>query len=63
MKSAFRATLAAVVIVEAAGGRCNDFLADNGLTDGNPILAAGETLYPKLLAITGSGIGSGTTFG
>ena len=49
--------LAAIVIVEAAGGRCNDFLANDGLTDpfktGNPILAAGQSLYPKLASITG----------
>jgi myo-inositol-1(or 4)-monophosphatase len=45
--------LAAIVIVDAAGGRCNDFLANNGLTRGNPILAAGKTLYPMLVASTG----------
>ena len=44
--------LAAIVIVEAAGGRCNDFLANNGLTRGNPILAAGQPLYPLLLLAT-----------
>jgi myo-inositol-1(or 4)-monophosphatase len=45
--------LAAIVIVEAAGGRCNDFLANEGMIKGNPILAAGTTLYPKLTTITG----------
>ena len=54
--------LAAIVIVEAAGGRCNDFLADGGLTNGNRILAAGQTLYPKLVAITESSIGCDTAF-
>ena len=44
--------LAAIVIVEAAGGRCNDFLANHGLTRGNPILAAGKPLYPLLLLAT-----------
>ena len=44
--------LAAIVIVEAAGGRCNNFLANNGLTHGNPILAAGNRLYPMLVSIT-----------
>ena len=44
--------LAAIVIVEAAGGRCNDFLANDGMSKGNPILAAGKTLYPQLLAAT-----------
>ena len=48
--------LAAVVIVEAAGGRCNDFLANDGLTRGNPILAAGKALYPTLVASTGKRI-------
>ena len=45
--------LAAVVIIEAAGGRCNHFLAGEGMIKGNAILAAGKTLYPKLAAITG----------
>ena len=48
--------LAAIVIVEAAGGRCNDFLADNGLTQGNPIFAAGKPLYPLLLLATGKDV-------
>ena len=48
--------LAAIVIVEAAGGRCNDFLSDNGLTCGNPIVAAGKTLYPTLVHATGKAI-------
>ena len=45
--------LAAIVIVEAAGGHCNDFLANEGLVRGNPILAAGKLLYPKLANIAG----------
>ena len=48
--------LAAIVIVEAAGGRCNDFLAHNGMHKGNPILAAGKTLYPTLVSATGKTI-------
>jgi myo-inositol-1(or 4)-monophosphatase len=48
--------LAAIAIVEAAGGRCNDFLANDGMAKGNPILAAGKTLYPKLVSITGRSI-------
>ena len=51
--------LAAIVIVEAAGGRCNDFLANNGLTQGNPIVAAGRSLYPKLVGIVGRDIDQG----
>ena len=48
--------LAAIVIVAAAGGRCNDFLANDGMTDGNPILAAGKPLYPLLLLATGKDV-------
>ena len=48
--------LAAIVIVEAAGGRCNNFLANNGLTHGNPIVAAGRSLYPRLVGIVGRSI-------
>ena len=48
--------LAAITIVEAAGGRCNNFLAHDGMTRGNPILAAGKTLYPMLVAATGKKI-------
>ena len=32
-------------------GRCNDFLADNGLEKGNPILVGGPRLYPQLAAL------------
>jgi len=45
--------IAAVAIIQAAGGQCNDFLANDGMIKGNAILAAGKTLYPKLAAITG----------
>ena len=48
--------LAAIAIVEAAGGRCNDFLANDGMSRGNPILAAGKTLYSTLVAATGKTI-------
>lgn len=43
--------LAAIVLVREAGGEVNDFLADNGLHDGNPIIAAGAHVYPALLAL------------
>ncbi|SDP89937.1 myo-inositol-1(or 4)-monophosphatase [Rhodoferax sp. OV413] len=43
--------LAAIVLVQEAGGTVNDFLADNGLHDGNPIIAAGAQLYGPLLAL------------
>ena len=48
--------LAAIVIVEAAGGRCNNFLGNGGMHHGNPILAAGKTLYPVLVGIVGRDI-------
>ena len=48
--------LAAIAIVEAAGGKCNDFLVNDGMSKGNPILAASKTLYPKLVSITGRSI-------
>ncbi len=37
--------LAGLLLVQEAGGRCNDFLAGDGLTDGNPILGATPGLY------------------
>ena len=43
--------LAGIVLVNEAGGRCNDFLADNGLEKGNPILVGGPRLYPQLEAL------------
>lgn len=43
--------LAAVVLVREAGGQVNDFLADEGLRRGNPIVAAGPALYAQLLQL------------
>ena len=43
--------LAGIVLVNEAGGRCNDFLANNGLEKGNPILVAGPSLYPLVAAL------------
>ncbi len=37
---------AGIAIVEAAGGRCNDFLAGNAVQDGNAILATTPALWP-----------------
>lgn len=45
--------LAALAIIEAAGGRINDFLADDGLTTGNPVIAGPPVLYPALAALLG----------
>lgn len=43
--------LAAIVLLQEAGGEVNDFLADGGLQRGNPIIACGPALYPHLLAL------------
>ena len=42
--------LAALVIIEAAGGRINDFLAEDGLWSGNKVVACPPALYPALEA-------------
>ena len=39
-----------VAIVEAAGGRVNDFLAGDALRKGGPVIATNEALYPALEA-------------
>lgn len=43
--------LAAIVLVQEAGGQVNDFFAEDGLRRGNPIVASGAELYPRLLAL------------
>lgn len=48
--------IAAVAIIEAAGGRCNRFLANDGMTRGNPIVAAGPSLYDRVVTATGKAI-------
>lgn len=48
--------LAGVVLVQEAGGRVSDFLADDGLTRGNPILASSKPLYNTLNDIVGASI-------
>ncbi|VVE50634.1 Inositol-1-monophosphatase [Pandoraea iniqua] len=40
--------LAGIVLVQEAGGQVSDFLADDGLTRGNPILASSKALYNTL---------------
>jgi myo-inositol-1(or 4)-monophosphatase len=48
--------LGALAVVEAAGGRTNDFLAGDGLWTGAPMIAGSAGLYPTLLdAFEGSG--------
>ncbi len=45
--------LAGLLIVQQAGGRMNDFLADEGLRAGSPLLAASSTIAPNLSQIFG----------
>lgn len=40
--------LPGIVLMREAGGITNDYLAANGLTDGNPVLLANNVLYPQL---------------
>jgi myo-inositol-1(or 4)-monophosphatase len=44
---------AGIVLVQEAGGWTNDFLARDGLSKGNPIIAATPGMRDELLAITG----------
>ncbi|MFM0591754.1 inositol monophosphatase family protein [Paraburkholderia dilworthii] len=43
--------LAGIVLVREAGGTVNDFFANDGLLRGNPIMAAGQALYPVLTTL------------
>jgi myo-inositol-1(or 4)-monophosphatase len=43
--------LAGLVLVREAGGTVNDFLAQRGLLNGNPVIVAGQGLYPKLVGL------------
>ncbi|MGQ0664026.1 MAG: inositol monophosphatase family protein [Pseudomonadota bacterium] len=47
--------LAALLMVEEAGGWTNDFLANDGLARGNPVLASAPGLKDALIAATGIG--------
>jgi myo-inositol-1(or 4)-monophosphatase len=42
--------LAALLMVREAGGWTNDFLANDGLAHGNPVLAATPALKDALIA-------------
>lgn len=44
--------LGAIGVIEAAGLRVNDFLAGDGLTKGNPIIAGIPEVYDDLLALS-----------
>ena len=43
--------LGALAVIEAAGGRCSDFLAGDGLLKGNRLIAGPPALYPALEAL------------
>ena len=43
--------LGALAILEAAGGRSNDFLANDGLLQGNRLITGSPGLYPELAAL------------
>ncbi|WP_082640390.1 inositol monophosphatase family protein [Aureimonas sp. N4] len=43
--------LGALAVIEAAGGQSNDFLADDGLWNGNALVVASPELYPALEAM------------
>jgi myo-inositol-1(or 4)-monophosphatase len=45
--------LAGILLVEEAGGRTNDFLADDGLRHGNPILAAAPGVADEIARLAG----------
>jgi myo-inositol-1(or 4)-monophosphatase len=47
--------LAGIVMVEEAGGYANDFLAGDGMTKGNAILATSPGLRDAMIAATGIG--------
>lgn len=40
--------LPGLVLMREAGGATNDYLADEGIARGNPVLLANKTLYPQL---------------
>lgn len=41
--------LAGILLVQEAGGRCNDFLAGGGLTRGNPLVASTPEIWERLM--------------
>ena len=43
--------LGALAVIQSAGGEFNDFLANDGLWKGNPIIASGPRLMPTLRAL------------
>jgi myo-inositol-1(or 4)-monophosphatase len=49
--------LAGLAIVQAAGGRTNDFLADGSLLDGGPLVASSPGLFGTLAQLMSGGAG------
>lgn len=45
--------LGAIAVIRAAGLKTNDFLADDGLRNGNPVIAGKSEIYAELEAIFG----------
>ncbi len=45
--------LAGMLLIAEAGGKTNDFLAGNGLTQGNPMIAAAPGVAARLTQIVG----------
>jgi myo-inositol-1(or 4)-monophosphatase len=45
--------LAGMLLVREAGGRCNDYLAGDGLTQGNSVLVSNGLLYEQLASAFG----------
>lgn len=45
--------LAGILLVQEAGGQCNDFLAGDGLTEGNLLVAGTPEIWGRLLAAAG----------
>lgn len=43
--------LGALAVIEGAGGTISDFLANDGLWNGNPVIAGPAALYPALEAV------------
>lgn len=48
--------LAGLVLVREAGGVTNDFLRDDGLTQGNPLLVASPRIYAQLAPMIGASL-------
>jgi myo-inositol-1(or 4)-monophosphatase len=45
--------LAGILLVDEAGGWTNDFLAGNGMTEGNPVLAVAPQFRDTMMRLTG----------